>query len=100
MRFEDIRIKDIRCVVRYIPKQTQWRTQGRQDHIIGIKLGGKAFHDFGYQSFDLTENCVYFFNRRDDYSVKVIENGESLSVHFTTYDDIDTDSFCIPLTDT
>jgi len=98
VNFEDIRIKDVRCVVRYLPKQTQWHARNRQDHIIGIKLSGIAHHDFGYQSFDMAESCIFFFNQRDDYSVKVIENGESLSVHFTTYEDIDTDSFCIPLT--
>ena len=95
VKFEDMRIKDIRCVVRYMPKQTHWRAHGRKDHIVGIKLGGSALHDFGYKSFDLNENCAFFFNQRDDYEVEVKENGWSLSIHFTTNEDIETDSFCI-----
>ena len=94
MDFGNMRIRDIYCVVRYVPQITRWKAQGRTDHIVGIQLRGDCFHDFGYQQFSLTEGCVFFFNQKDDYSVEVLEPGESFSVHFTTYEPIETDSFC------
>lgn len=98
MKFSELRVKDLRCVIRYVPKHERFRTKNRSDHIVGIKLHGSAFHDFGYKSFTLTEGSVFFFNQRDDYDVHILEelqNNESLSIHFTTYEPIDDDSFCI-----
>lgn len=98
MKFEELRVKDVHCVVRYVPGQESWRAKNRSDHIVGIKLSGDAFHDFGYKSFSLVGGCVFFFNQRDDYSVRILDepkNNESISIHFTTYEPIDCDSFCI-----
>ncbi|MBR2354247.1 MAG: helix-turn-helix transcriptional regulator [Clostridia bacterium] len=60
-------------------------------------LNGSAYHRFANQEFVLSRNCIYFFNQKDDYDVEVLEAGESFSVHFTTYEEIKTDSFCIPV---
>ena len=95
MEFEKLRIKDIDVVVRYKAKPTQFYAKYRKNHIIGVKLCGKAYHDFGYQQFTLTENSIYFFNQKDDYFAHIQEEGEVFSVHFTTYEPIETDSFCI-----
>lgn len=95
MEFQNMHIKDIRCVVHYSPKIRQWSAKNRKEHIMGIMLRGSALHDFGYQNFIMENNCVYFLNQKDDFDVQSYEPGESISVHFTTYEEIETDSFCI-----
>ena len=98
MKFSELRVKDILCVNRHVSKRKNFRAKNRNDHIVGIDLRGTAFHDFGYKSFTLTKGSVIFFNQRDDYNVHILEdfeNNESLAIHFTTYEPIDDDSFCI-----
>lgn len=95
MEFQNMHIKDIRCVVHYSPRIRQWSAKNRKEHIMGIMLNGSALHDFGYQNFIMGNNCVYFLNQKDDFDVQSYEPGESISVHFTTYEDIETDSFCM-----
>ena len=97
MDFEHIRVKEICHVLRYTPSTRHWVAKNRKNHIVGIQLSGEARHDLGYQKFVLSRNCIYFFNQRDDYEVEVQEVGEALSIHFTTYEEIDADSFCIPV---
>ncbi len=100
MNFGNIRVKNIDFVVVYKGRARSWVTKNRKNHILGVKLSGCAHHDFGYQRFDMSGGCIYFLNQRDDYYVNVKEYGEAFSVHFTTYEDIDTDSFCIKLNNT
>lgn len=97
MVFEKLRVSEVRKVIRYRPNIKRWSAKVRKDHIIGIHLSGSALHDFGYQKFVLSGKCVFFFNQRDDYGVEVIETTEAFSIHFNTYEEIDTDSFCIPI---
>lgn len=75
----------------------KWTAKNRADHILGIILDGSTFHDFGYKQFVLSRNCIYFFNQRDNYEAIMQESGLSFSIHFTTYEDVDTESFCIPI---
>ena len=97
MEFKNLRVKDIRFVVKYISSVKRWNAKNRTDHIIGIQIKGKATHDLGYKTFDISENSIYFLNSKDDYSVEVLgdENTYAYSVHFTTYEPIATDSFCV-----
>ena len=97
MTFESMRIKDVRTVVHYRSSSKGWRTHGRRDHFIGIQLQGSALHKFADKKFVLSRNCMYFFNSREDYEVEVYEACEAFSVHFTTYEDIETESFCVPI---
>lgn len=96
MKFEKLRVREIRGVLRYRPSQMRWNASNRRDHIIGIQLSGSALHEMEGQKFVLRENVAYFLNRKDDYRVEVEEAGEALSIHFTTYEEIETDSFCFP----
>ena len=101
MDFSKLRVKDVHAVVHYKPTTTHWTAKDRHTHIIGIKLSGTAPHDFGYTKFTLRPDCVFFFNQKDNYTVTdCSQDSESLSVHFTTYDEIDTESFCIQLSST
>lgn len=95
MKFENMKIRDIEYAVRFTSKSDGWVAKNRKSHIIGIELSGRSLHDFGYQSMTLENNDILFFNQKDDYKVSIFEKGESLSIHFTTYEDIETDSFCI-----
>lgn len=97
MDFQELRIKDIHGVVIYDTNMKHWVAQNRKDHIVGIKLDGSALHTFMDKDFVISRNCIYFLNQKDDYSVEVYESGKAFSIHFTTYDEIDTDSFCIQL---
>lgn len=73
----------------------QWQAKDRQTHIIGIQLRGNMYHDIGEGSITLTENCLFFFNQKDDFHAYVRELGESYTIHFTTYEPIDTESFVV-----
>ena len=99
MDFSKLRVQEIHTVLRYKPTSTQWTVKNRRHHIMGIQLSGKALHTFKYGKFVMPENCIYFLNQKDDYKVNVIEQTEAFSIHFTTYEDISTDSFCIPIAD-
>ena len=95
MTFENMRIDRIKHIKRHIPVDRRWTARGRHDHILGTHIGGQCFHDFGYQSFTLEDNCIFFLNQKDEYRVNVLEKGVAFVVHFTTTEPIDTDSFCI-----
>ena len=97
MDFKNIRIDEIKSILHYTPNIKRWSANDRRDHIIGIQKSGAALHRFGYQEFVLSGNCILFFNRRDDYDVEVLEPGEAFTVHFTTYGELETDSFCLPI---
>ena len=62
-----------------------------------MKSGGTAKHTFDKQSFVLSRSCVYFFNQKDNYHVEVYEAGCAFPAHLTIYEEIETDSFCIPI---
>lgn len=94
VEFENLRIKNIDAFLEYTPRSLRWTAKNRCNHIVGIQLSGSNMHDFGYQKFNLTQNCVFFFNQAEDYSVEVAEKGVAFSVHFTTYEPITTKSFC------
>ena len=95
MKFTDFRVKEIVGVVHYSPKTTKWSARNRKEHIVGIQLFGSALHTFANRKFTISENCIYFLNKKDDYDVSLIEQTDAFSIHFTTYEDIETDSFCI-----
>lgn len=97
MTFDNLKIKNIEYTVRYVPDVMNFTVRGRTNHIIGIQLSGIADNDFGYKLLTLRTDCIYFFNMRDNYDVRILEKGTAFSVHFTTYEPIETDSFCIPL---
>ena len=97
MTFKNLRLKEICSVLSYRPSIMRWTACNRKDHIIGFQLCGKALHVMKNQKIEMSENCVFFLNQKDDYSVEVYEAGEALSIHFTTYEDIETDSFCVPI---
>ena len=95
MNFSNLKIKEIDCVIKFTAEKTRFETKNRNNHIIGIHLSGSSVHYFKNQKFTISENCIYFLNQKDDYNVKVLEKGVAFSVHFTTYEPIDTESFCI-----
>ncbi len=95
MNFSNLKIKEIDCVIKFTAEKTRFETKNRNNHIIGIHLSGSSVHYFKNRKFTIDENCVYFLNQKDDYKVKVLEKGVAFSVHFTTYEPIDTESFCI-----
>lgn len=95
MIFSDTRIKEITGIYYYSPQKSQFTAKNRTEQIIGIQLSGDHLHTFANRSFTLGENTIYFLNQKEDYHVKVKERGVSLSIHFTTYEPIEVESFCI-----
>jgi len=96
VKFEDLKIKKLEFTIRYRSKMTEFPSRNKPYHIMGIQLSGSAEHYFHHQHFTINPNCVYFLNQKDDYDVKVLEPTEAFSVHFTTYEPIETPSFCVP----
>ena len=95
MHFYDMRVKDIHGVVIYSTNMKKWVAKNRKDHIVGIQLEGSVLHTFKDNNFVISRNCIYFLNQKDNYSVKAQEPSKAFSIHFTTYEEIETDSFCI-----
>ena len=95
MNFTDFKVKEILGVVHYSPKTQKWTAKNRKEHIVGIQLSGSAIHIFANRKFTISDNCIYFLNKKDDYEVNVIEQTDAFSIHFTTYDEIETDSFTL-----
>ena len=94
MDFSTMRAERIKTVVRYHDDTRLIRATSRRDHIIGIKESGIALHDFGYKHIKLEPDCIYFFNQKDDYTAAIEEPGLCHSIHFTTTEPIETESFC------
>ncbi len=99
MIFSDIRIKEINSILHFTSKTPKFSAMNRSNHIIGIKLTGSAKHYFADRNFILDENCLYFFNQKEDYRVEIEEKGLCFSVHFTTFSPINTKSFCVKIKD-
>ena len=95
MTFENMRLDRITAIVYYKPTAASaMLVKNRTDHILGINISGIADHDLGYKQMHLESGYIYFFNRRDDYFEDDKEPGYCYSIHFTTTEPIDTDSFC------
>lgn len=95
MDFNNIKLKNIVWVGHFRPKTKKWVAQNRQTHIVGVGIKGILLHKIDNQKIPISDDCVYFLNQKDNYSAEVVslENTESFSIHFTTYEPIDTDSF-------
>ncbi len=94
MTFNNMRVKEILSIVRFNPSIKSWSAKNRNSHIIGIQLKGSAIHKFSDKSFTISQNCAYFLNQSEDYNVEVSEATDAYSIHFTTYEPIETESFC------
>ena len=97
MDFQNLKIRNIELAIRYQTDTKYWSAKNNTHHVIGISLSGKEHHNLGYQSFLVDDNCIFFFNQRDDYSVYAEEKGACYVIHFTTYEPIDSDSFAIKI---
>ena len=100
MKFENLKVKEIDCVVKFTPKSKHFSVNNRTNHIIGIQLSGNSIHHFKDRDMNLPGGCIYFFNQKDAYTVDVLKLGTSFSVHFTTYEPIDTDTFFLKINKT
>ena len=94
MEFADLKLKKILFAIQYTSKTERW-TSNANSHIIGIMLKGKAAHYFKDQTLIAQENDILFFNQNEPYSGRVLEEDLSFSIHFTTYEPIDTKSFLL-----
>ncbi|MEE0946020.1 MAG: AraC family transcriptional regulator [Acutalibacteraceae bacterium] len=96
MDFVNLRIKDVEKIVSFSPRSKEWNNKNRYQHLVGIELSGKALHKIGGKELLLNKNDVFFLNQKDDYSVKLLcepSEAKSFSIHFTTFEPIETDSF-------
>ena len=101
MKFEEIRAENIVKVVRYHTTMKSWDSDNKNEHIIGVQLNGEATHTFSHGEFVIRKNCIYFLNQKDNYHVELNtpERTEAFSFHFTSPSPIETNSFCIQLSD-
>lgn len=96
MKFCNIKVKTLNNISKHTPTMKQWQASNRHTHIIGIQLCGNMYHEIGEGSITLGKNCLFFFNQKDDFCAYVKELGESYTIHFTTYEPIETESFALP----
>ena len=96
MKFSNVKVKALKSISKHTPTMKQWQANNRQTHIIGIQLCGNMYHEIGEGSITLGKNHVFFFNQKDDFCASVKELGESYTIHFTTYEPIETESFALP----
>ena len=97
MKFHNIKIKQLTNILRHTPHLKQWTAKNRQAHIIGIQLRGNMYHEMTNGNITLTENCLFFFNQKDDFRAIVKELGESYTIHFTTWEPVETESFMVKI---
>ena len=97
MEFENLKLKNIVCVLKHTPRVNSWLAKNRRTHIMGIQMRGNMEHVFDNRKIYLTENTVFFFNQKDDFLARVKELGISYTVHFTTYEPIETESFAVKI---
>ena len=97
MKFYNIKIKQLTNILRHTPHLKQWTAKNRQTHIIGIQLRGNMYHELENGSITLTENCLFFFNKKDDFRAIVKELGESYTIHFITWEPVETESFVVKI---
>ena len=95
MNFENMQIDKVNLVIKHTSAYRSWDAKNRKDHIIGIAFSGDEIHDFGYKKFTIGENCIFFLNQKDDFKAYANEFATSYSIHFTTNEEVTTDSFCI-----
>ena len=95
LNFSNMCLNDVGAVVQYVrDNQKQFFVEKRNCHFLGITLKGQSINTFREKKQLLKENYVYFYNQKDDYTCKIIEAPiTTYSVHFTTTQEIDTDSF-------
>ena len=96
MEFKNLKIKEI-CLALWYTAGRNESSKNRMTHIIGLQTGGRYVHRLKDRQIILEEDTLFFLNQRDDYSVRMEKPGPSLSIHFTTYEPIDTDSFCVKI---
>lgn len=97
MEFKNLKIKKLDYTIRYSSSVREFSSNNGANHIIGIQLAGSAKHSFDTKNFTIEKNCIYFLNQKENYDVKVLEATTCLSIHFQTYEPIDTESFCIKI---
>lgn len=93
--FYNLMMKKHVMALRFQPTLRGWDAKDRTDHIIGVCIGGECVHDFGYQKFTIDKDCIFYLNQKDDFKCFVKESGPTFSIHFTTFEEVETDSFCI-----
>ena len=100
MEFKDLRVKEILGITKVKTKNAKWTVKNLKHSTLQVKIQGKAIHDFGDRKMCVTDNCIYFLNQSEDHNIEIFEGKNdisSISVHFTTYEPIETPSFCIKL---
>lgn len=95
MRFDNLKIKNLTNILKHTPNLKQWVSKERQTHIMGIQIRGNMYHEMDGKAITLTENSLFYFNQKDDFHAYVKELGESYTIHFTTWEPVETDSFVV-----
>lgn len=93
MNFNAQTIDRVLAVVKHHTGPGTYTADHRKSHIVGIMLSGESDHFFAERIVKLKAGDVYFFNQCDRYREVTIEPGDCLSVHYTTVEPIDTESF-------
>lgn len=94
MNFSDLKLKKILFAIKYASTAERWQSHSNC-HIIAIMLKGKSVHYFKDKTLTAKENDILFFNMNEPYTGEVLEKDLSFSIHFTTYEPIDTESFVL-----
>lgn len=98
MDLSNLKLKELIWAGYYYHGSLSWSAKNRTTHIVGIQLNGSCLHNFDNKVIKVDKNHLYFFNQKDDYSAHSESNNcLSLSMHFTTYEPITTESFSISL---
>lgn len=100
MEFKDMRVKDITSVMSFKSKNAKWSSGVQKRSTLQIMIKGKAIHTFSDRKMSVTDNCIYFVNQNEVNDIEIFECDaaiSSITISFTTYEPIETPSFCIKL---
>ncbi|MBR5527742.1 MAG: helix-turn-helix transcriptional regulator [Clostridia bacterium] len=92
MTFETIRPHTIVHVLRFSTDIREWKSLNKE-HILAYEISGHSFHQFADKTYEVKDDSLMFFNKKDKYTVRDHVGEGCYSIHFLTEKECTADSF-------
>ncbi len=98
IKFSSIRPSFVDRVLKFSTDSREWESRNRE-HILAYEISGHSFHYFPDKVFEVKNDTVMFFNKKDRYTVKEHTGDGCYAIHFFTSDECECDSFIMDASD-
>lgn len=92
--FETIRPYTIDRVIRFSTESREWESQNKE-HILAYEISGHSYHHFANRTYEIKDDTLMFFNKKDKYTVTDHIGDGCYAIHFFTQDECLADSFAL-----